>query len=193
MILAEVATVTRGGSPRPIEAYMTSDADGLNWLKIGDVPAGGKYITSVKERVCREALPKTRLIGPGDLILSNSMSFGRPYLSTLITCIHDGWLALTQLVQDVSSEFMYYALSSECAQTQFAANAAGAVVQNLNAESVKGVLVTIPEPDEQARVAGTLATLDQLQDFSDQKLTILHSHKAALMQQLFPTLDGAHA
>ena len=36
-ILGELSEVVRGGSPRPIDGFMTTSAGGLNWLKIGDV------------------------------------------------------------------------------------------------------------------------------------------------------------
>lgn len=36
--------IERGGSPRPIKSYITDSEDGINWIKIGDVDKGGKYI-----------------------------------------------------------------------------------------------------------------------------------------------------
>ena len=48
--LGEVLVVERGGSPRPIQAYLTTDPNGLNWIKIGDAVEGSKYITSTKEK-----------------------------------------------------------------------------------------------------------------------------------------------
>lgn len=48
--LGEIATVLRGASPRPIKKYITNDSDGVNWIKIGDVPVGSKYITQSEEK-----------------------------------------------------------------------------------------------------------------------------------------------
>ena len=53
-----IAGIERGGSPRPIESFLTDDADGLNWIKIGDTDKGGKYITSTREKIRREGLTK---------------------------------------------------------------------------------------------------------------------------------------
>src|SRR5690606_30006001 len=78
--LGTLSTIVRGGSPRPIDSFLTRDVDGLNWLKIGDVDKGAKYVNSTEERVKKSALSKTRVVNPGDLIMSNSMSFGRPYI-----------------------------------------------------------------------------------------------------------------
>ena len=93
--LENFATIVRGGSPRPIDEYITSDANGLNWLKIGDIHKESKFVTSTQEKVIPAALTKTRVVNPGDLILSNSMSFGRPYILEIKTCIHDGWIAVS--------------------------------------------------------------------------------------------------
>ena len=42
--LGNVGTIARGGSPRPIEDYLTNDADGINWIKIGDTNPNEKYV-----------------------------------------------------------------------------------------------------------------------------------------------------
>ena len=93
--------VLRGGSPRPIESYITSDPSGVNWIKIGDVEPGSMYITRTSERIRREGVSKSREVFAGDLLLSNSMSFGRPYILQVNGCIHDGWL----LIRDAEGRF----------------------------------------------------------------------------------------
>ena len=92
--LRNLLLIERGGSPRPIDAFITDDKNGLNWIKIGDAKDGSYYIDSVKEKIKPEGLKKTREVVPGDLLLSNSMSFGKPYIMKISGCIHDGWLFL---------------------------------------------------------------------------------------------------
>ena len=48
--LGALAHIERGGSPRPIKAYITEDPDGLNWIKIGDTQKGSKYITGTRHK-----------------------------------------------------------------------------------------------------------------------------------------------
>jgi type I restriction enzyme S subunit len=125
--LGDISLIERGGSPRPIKDFLTEDADGLNWIKIGDTDKGGKYITSAGERIRREGLVKTRMVYPGDFLLTNSMSFGRPYITQIEGCIHDGWLRIsppTSLVKD----YLYLLLSSPYVHSFFVKAAAGAVV-----------------------------------------------------------------
>ena len=74
----DISEIERGGSPRPIKDYLTTDEAGLNWIKIGDTDIGGKYISSTDEKIKPSGLHKTRMVYPGDFLLTNSMSFGRP-------------------------------------------------------------------------------------------------------------------
>lgn len=184
--LGQISEIVRGGSPRPIEEYLTLDSDGLNWLKIGDVSSESKYITSTKEKVIPAALSKTREVNPGDLILSNSMSFGRPYILKIKTCIHDGWIAITQISDWVNKDYLYYFILTPASQVYFLNYSAGSGVQNLNADIIKLLQVTIPKNIEQQKIASCLSSLDDLITAHIQKLETLKAHKKGLMQQLFP-------
>lgn len=188
--LGEVALIVRGGSPRPIEDYLTHEHDGLNWLKIGDVDREAKYITTTDDRVRPEALSKTRMVRPGDLILSNSMSFGRPYISTIETCIHDGWIAVTEIPEGLSREFLYYSILSGKSQRYFVNQAAGSGVQNLNKDIIKLLPLEIPPTEEQQRIADSLSSLDTQIAVESNQLAALRIHKQGLMQQLFPPPEG---
>jgi len=185
-VLGELSEVVRGGSPRPIDGFITAAADGLNWLKIGDVNKDAKYVTNTAERVRPEALSKTRVVNPGDLILSNSMSFGRPYILQITTCIHDGWIAITKISKKTGRDFLYYLISAPGSQSYFVDNAAGSGVLNLNADIIKALQVCFPKPAEQRKIAECLSSVDELIGAESRKLDALKTHKKGLMQQLFP-------
>ena len=184
--LGEVVEIVRGGSPRPINKYLTTDSGGLNWLKIGDVHENAKYVTSTEEKVTKSAISKTREVYPGDLIMSNSMSFGRPYILKIKTCIHDGWIAVTNIKNDVDRNYLYYFILSPLSQTYFKDAAAGGGVKNLNADIIKLLSVTLPHFLEQQKIADCLSSLDELIVLQSQKVEALKRHKKGLMQQLFP-------
>ncbi|MFT3789561.1 MAG: restriction endonuclease subunit S [Rudaea sp.] len=185
-ILGDLSEVVRGGSPRPIDGFLTNTADGLNWLKIGDVDKEAKYVTHTAEKVRPEALSKTRVVNPGDLILSNSMSFGRPYILQIKTCIHDGWIAITGIAQRAGRDFLYYSISAPSSQNYFVDNAAGSGVQNLNADIIKALPVYFPSRPEQQKIADCLTSLDEVIAAQARKVEALKTHKRGLMQQLFP-------
>lgn len=187
--LDDFAKIVRGGSPRPIDDYITSDNHGLNWLKIGDIDKESKFVKSTQEKVIPAALTKTRVVNPGDLILSNSMSFGRPYILEIQTCIHDGWIAVSEIKSSLDRDFLYYLIMTSASQTYFSKNAAGSGVQNLNADIIKLLPVSHPKKEEQQKIADCLASLDDVIATQSQKVDSLKAHKNGLMQQLFPTMD----
>ena len=104
--IGDVCIVERGGSPRPIDKYITDSEDGINWIKIGDTD-DSMYITSTAQKIIPEGAKKSRYVQPGDFLLSNSMSFGRPYILKIDGCIHDGWLVLRDKNGLFDNRFLY--------------------------------------------------------------------------------------
>ena len=159
--LGSVCEVVRGGSPRPIIDYITEDSDGVNWLKIGDVKETDKYFTHAAERIKPSGIPKTREVKRGDLILSNSMSFGRAFITLIDGYIHDGWLRLRCNEERLDKEYLYYYLTSSLAQNQFKAIATGSVVNNLKSDTVKAIIIDLPPLPDQKAVASVLSMFDE--------------------------------
>ena len=182
--LREVCSVLRGGSPRPIEDYLTENADGINWIKIGDVGAGAKCIDSTAERILPSGMSRSRYVKPGDFLLSNSMSFGRPYILRIDGCIHDGWLVIGNYQTTFSSEYLYYCLSSDGVLAQHLRYAAGSSVLNLNKDIVSRVHVAIPGPQEQANISKALGEVDQLIEQLEGLIYKKKNIKQAAMQEL---------
>lgn len=156
------ASVLRGGSPRPIEAYLTKDPDGINWIKIGDVGVGAKYINQTEERIIPDGVSRSRKVFKGDFLLSNSMSFGRPYILNVDGCIHDGWLVIQDYYDSFTTDYLYYALSSQYVLEQYCSMAAGSSVLNLNKDIVKKVRILVPPKEEQKIIANALSSIDNL-------------------------------
>jgi type I restriction enzyme S subunit len=173
--LGDVLTIERGGSPRPIKKYLTDSSEGINWIKISDATASNKYIYETKEKITREGLHKTRMVHEGDFLLSNSMSFGRPYIMRTSGCIHDGWLVLKQEGEKVFEiEYLYYLLSSPYLFEQFDSLAAGSTVRNLNIRLVSSVEVPVPPLPEQQRIVAildeTFSAIDKAKANAEQNL-----------------------
>ena len=143
---------------------MTEDPDGINWIKIGDTEKDGKYILRTKEKIKPAGLSKTRYVRSGDFLLTNSMSFGRPYILKTDGCIHDGWLVIGNIDIVFNQDYLYYALSSGFMYTTLSLLAAGSTVKNLKSDTVRSVLFPIPPLGEQERMA---CRLEQLITFVD--------------------------
>ena len=167
--IGDVCIVERGGSPRPIDKYITEREDGINWIKIGDT-SDSMYITSTAQRIIPEGMKKSRYVKAGDFLLSNSMSFGRPYILKIDGCIHDGWLVLRDENDLFDKRFLYYYLSAPVTYEKFKKMAVGGVVNNLNSEMVRGVTIPLPPRTEQESIADTLDYVSNLISLRKQQL-----------------------
>ena len=154
--LGDIFQIERGGSPRPIQLFLTTDENGINWVKIGDTQNITKYIRTTEQKIKPSGLKKTRLVNEGDFILSNSMSFGRPYIMKTTGAIHDGWLVLREKLKGIDKDFFYYLLGSPVVLEQFDQLAAGSTVRNLNTKLVSSVEVPFPSLLEQKRIVKIL-------------------------------------
>ena len=182
---ADVVQIERGGSPRPIDDYITDSQNGLNWVKIGDAPAQGHYITKTAEKIRPEGLSKTREVHPGDLILSNSMSFGKPYIMGIDGCIHDGWLLIRDTNSTFDLTFLCHLLGTPQMLDQYRSLAAGSTVNNLNKELVGNTVVTIPTIDEQRVLGQYLERLDNLITLHQRELEKLQNIKKSMLEKMF--------
>lgn len=167
--IAEVANICRGASPRPISDYLTEDVNGVNWIKIGDISIDDIYVTHTAEKITKEGAQKSRYVTPGDFILSNSMSFGRPYILGIEGCVHDGWLIISDYQESLNTLFFYYELRANQVQSQFNALANGTTVENLNTDLVKNVNIIVPPIELQNEFADYAQFCDKLK-FEVQKL-----------------------
>lgn len=174
--IKDICDISRGGSPRPIEQFITKDPNGYNWLRIGDIENDAMFIQSTSEKIIPEGLKKTTLVNPGDFILSNSMSFGRPYIMKISACIHDGWLALRNINKKVDKFFLFYLLTSDKMQNTFKSLAAGSGVRNLKKEIVSEISINLPDLEEQEHITKILLSLDE-------EINLLKKQKSLVVKQ----------
>jgi type I restriction enzyme, S subunit len=186
--LGDTCIVERGSSPRPIKDFLTEDADGVNWIKIGDTKNVSKYIYSTKQKITKEGAKRSRFVDVGDFILTNSMSYGKSYIMKTQGYIHDGWFVL-RLPRDINSEFFWYLLSSPFTIQQFESLAAGAIVKNISGDLVKKAILPIPPTNAQMEIVKKLdgysdATHD-LETKYQQELDALDELKKSILQKAF--------
>ena len=160
--LGELLEIARGGSPRPIKDYLTNDPEGINWIKIGDTVEGSRYINSTAEKIKPEGKAKSREVKAGDFLLSNSMSFGRPYILNIDGCIHDGWLVLSDSRKRFNKAFLCELLGSSALKAKFSSSVRGGVVSNLNIDLVASTVVPYPPLALQQQFADFVARVDKL-------------------------------
>jgi type I restriction enzyme, S subunit len=186
--LGEVCKVDRGSSPRPIKEYITSEVDGVNWIKIGDTKGIDKYIYNTRQKITPKGALKSRFVDIGDFVLSNSMSFGKPYIMKTQGYIHDGWFVL-RLPKNIDTEFFWYLLVSSHVMNQFSSLASGAIVKNISGDLVKKTILPIPPLSEQKTIVSKLGALSkeikEIEAIYSQKVKNLDELKKSILQKAF--------
>jgi len=166
---SDFCEITRGGSPRPIHNYISQK--GTPWVKISDATsANSRYITKTKEFIKPEGESKSRIVYPGDLIVSNSATPGLPKFLKIRACIHDGWLLLRNF-NDVDKEFLYYLILVE--RNAIVKQGSGTIFTNLKTDILKNHRVLLPPLPEQKAIAEVLSSLDD-------KIELLHKQNKTL-------------
>jgi type I restriction enzyme S subunit len=141
----------------------------------------------VEEKITPEGARKSRQVEIGELILANSMSFGKTYELKIEGCIYDGWFVLREYEEHFYKPFLLQLLNSEYMQQQYKKLSAGGIVQNISGDIVNNTMIFHTSILEQQKIANFLNSIDELITSSTKKVKVLKEHKKALMQQLFPS------
>ena len=137
--LQELVTIKRGGSPRPIQNYLSER--GYRWLKISDATCtASPFVFEIKEKIKESGLSKTVHLKEGSLVLSNSATPGIPKIMGVDTCIHDGWLYFPQ--SQLSKYFLFLLFKDR--QKFLLSQGNGSVFTNLKTDIVKALKVVLP-------------------------------------------------
>ena len=181
----EVIKLYRGSSPRPIVEYIVDDNQGLNWIKISDVPQNGNVIVTVKEHISKEGAKKSRAVYKGEIILSNSMSFGKPCILGIDGFIHDGWFVVREYEKYLNKWYLCQLLDSDIMYKQYRRLAAGGVVLNISSEIVNSTKIPVPSLPEQQKIAEFLSTIDTVIEKQKETVSVWEERKKGVMQKLF--------
>lgn len=140
--IGDYVEIKRGGSPRPIQNYITSK--GYKWLKISDATCNSNpYILEIKECIKETGLNKTVYLKTGNLVLSNSATPGIPKILDVDTCIHDGWLYFPS--SKFSNEYLYLLFKSIRKELISLGN--GSVFTNLKTDILKNFNTILPNQE----------------------------------------------
>lgn len=160
--LGAVAQINRGASPRPISQFITEDSTGIPWIKIGDIGANSKYVTNTAQKITSEGAKKSRMLNKGDFIMSNSMSYGRPYILGIDGAIHDGWASISEFQDILDSDFLYYYLTSSQVQNYWKGKINSSSVSNLNSEIIRSLPIPVIDKKAQQDIAKKLEKFQAL-------------------------------
>ncbi|NLN25468.1 MAG: restriction endonuclease subunit S [Bacteroidetes bacterium] len=175
--------VKRGASPRPIDDPIYFDEDGeFGWVRIADVTASERYLENTTQKLSELGSSLSVKQFPGDLFLSIAGSVGKPIITKIKCCIHDGfvWFPLLQ----INKEFIYYIfIAGRC----YLGLGKMGTQLNLNTDSVGGITIPLPPTNEIDDIVEFLdletATINTTISTIEKEIALVEEYKTALIAE----------
>ncbi|MGC0890233.1 restriction endonuclease subunit S [Pantoea agglomerans] len=135
-----LSQVKRGASPRPIDDPKFFDDDGdYAWVRIADVTASDTYLLETTQKMSALGSSLSVKLEPNKLFLSIAGTVGKPCITAIKSCIHDGFVYFPYL--KIPNKFLFYVFSGE--QAYKGLGKMGTQL-NLNTDTVGGIKVALP-------------------------------------------------
>lgn len=173
--------VSRGASPRPIEDPKYFDDDGeYAWVRIADVSSNYHYLENTTQRLSELGKSLSVPLEPGTLFLSIAGTVGKPMITNIKCCIHDGFVYFPYLT--INPEFLYYIFLS--GKPYLGLGKMGTQL-NLNTDTVGGIKIAMPSDSEQAEIVsyleGEMLKLDKMVEKVTSAKEKLEEYRAAII------------
>jgi len=179
--IKRLTLVKRGASPRPIDDPKYFEDEGeYAWVRIADVTASNRYLEKTTQRLSELGKSLSIPLEPGDLFLSIAGTVGKPIITKIKCCIHDGFVYFPQYFEN--KEFLYYIFAS--GQPYKGLGKWGTQL-NLNTDTVGGIHIGLPPRDEQDKIVTFLDFETQQVDVMIKKvnssISLLQEYRTALI------------
>lgn len=180
--LRAIAAIQRGASPRPIESPIWFDENSsVGWVRISDVTQAGMYLTETSQRLSPRGIQQSRPVAAGSLIMSICATVGRPIITKIDTCIHDGFVVFDK--PTIKLEYLYYALSH--IEDDWSRHGQTGSQMNLNTSLINSTEIALPQTvDEQTAIATVLSDMDTEIAALEARLAKARLLKQGMMQEL---------
>ena len=180
--LSDLATIQRGASPRPIDSPIWFDDNStVGWVRISDVTSSGMFLCETTQRLSPQGIHNSRPVSQGSLIMSICATVGRPVITQIDVCIHDGFVVFGNL--RVAREFLYYVL--KFIEDDWSRHGQTGSQMNLNTDLINRTEVSVPSiVEEQIAIAAVLSDMDAAISALETKLAKARQLKQGMMQEL---------
>lgn len=179
--LGDLARIQRGASPRPIESPVWfDDTSSVGWVRISDVTSAGMHLTETQQRLSHLGIQHSRPVERGNLIMSICATVGRPVITEIDVCIHDGFVVFDKPQAD--KHFLYYVL--KWIEPNWAKQGQTGSQMNLNTPLINGTKIMLPPTDEQKAIASALSEMDADLTAQESRLAKTCDLKQGMMQEL---------
>ena len=179
--IRHLTLVKRGASPRPIDDPKYFDEEGkYSWVRIADVTASSKYLETTTQRLSKLGSSLSVKLVPGKLFLSIAGSVGKPILTKIDCCIHDGFVYFPYFKEN--NEFLYYIFRSS---ELFSGLGKMGTQLNLNTDTVGDIKIPLPPRNEQEQIVKSLiskiGTIDSIGQKIDTSINLLKEYRSSLI------------
>ena len=179
--LGEIANIQRGASPRPIDSPVWFDEkSSIGWVRISDATRSKKYLYETTQRLSPLGVKHSRPVASGSLIMSICATVGRPIITKIDVCIHDGFVVLDEINAD--QLFIYYILSA--IEPEWTRHGQTGSQMNLNTGLINGTAINLPPRAEQTAIASVLTDMDADLTNLEARRDKTRALKQGMMQEL---------
>lgn len=180
--LGDIADIQRGASPRPIEDPIWFDNNSeTGWVRISDVTEANKFLVKTTQRLSHLGIRNSRYVIQDSLIMSICATIGKPIITRINVCIHDGFVVFKNL--KVNMVYLYYIL--EFIQNEWSKNGQTGSQMNLNTSLINNFqFVIIKSSQQQNYIAELLSDIDLEIESINNKLDKALKLKDGMMQNL---------
>ena len=180
--LAALAKIQRGASPRPIDdPKWFDDSSQVGWVRISDVTQAGMYLEFTVQQLSAAGIRHSRPVAAGSLIMSICATVGKPIITAIETCIHDGFVVFEDL--QVEQRYLYYALLA--IERDWGRHGQSGSQMNLNTGLINRTEIAVPPTKEEQRtISQVFADMDADIAAIESRLNKARDVKQGMMQQL---------
>ncbi len=180
--LGELAHILRGASPRPIDSPIWFDENSeIGWVRISDITKSGIFLYETTQKLSPIGVRSSRFVARNNLIMSICATVGRPIITAIDTCIHDGFVVFEALQADM--RFIFYTL--QLIEDDWSKHGQTGSQMNLNTNLINSTKIFIPENrEEQIEIANILSDMDAEIGSIESKLTKTRQLKQGMMHEL---------
>lgn len=157
--LGDICEIKRGASPRPIEnpKWFCTNSN-VGWVRISDISKNSRFLYKTAQKLSKKGIEKSRLVKQNSLIMSMCATIGKPIITKIDTCIHDGFVVFENPKIDLN--YLYYFLCY--IEKEWLESGQQGSQVNLNVDLIKNKEVFYPKDlNEQSTIANILSDLDR--------------------------------
>ncbi|WQZ67466.1 restriction endonuclease subunit S [Helicobacter pylori] len=180
--LGDIAEIKRGASPRPIEnpKWFCTNSN-VGWVRISDISKSSRFLYKTAQKLSKKGIEKSRFIKQNSLIMSMCATIGKPIITKIDTCIHDGFVVFENPKTDLN--YLYYFLCY--IEKEWLESGQQGSQVNLNVDLIKNKEVFCPKDlNEQIAIANVLSDVDRYLYSLDALILKKESVKKALSFEL---------